>query len=50
MLDLWGMGSTLSLPLLPGLHWPEVVVPDRVLCMGLVEILELNRQQTNDLY
>ena len=31
MLELWGMWSTPSLPLLPGPLWPGVVVPDRVL-------------------
>ena len=31
MLGLWGMRSTLSLPLLPGPLWPSVVAPDRVL-------------------
>ena len=29
MLELWGMQSIPSLPLLPGLLWPEVVAPDR---------------------
>ena len=33
-LDLWGMRSTLSLPLLPGSLWPGVVAPDWVLSMG----------------
>ena len=32
---LW---STLSLPLLPGLLWPVVVAPDRVLSMGQIEL------------
>ena len=34
MLELWGMWSTPSLPLLPSLLWPGVVVPDRVLSMA----------------
>ena len=33
-LELWGMRSTPSLPLLPGPLWPGVVVPDRALSMG----------------
>ena len=28
MLELWGMWSTLSLPLLPGPLWPGMVAPD----------------------
>ena len=35
MLELWGMQSTLSLPLLLGPLWP-VVIPDRVLFMGQI--------------
>ena len=31
MLELWGMRSTPSLPLLPGSLWPGVVAPDRAL-------------------
>ena len=34
MLELWGMWSTLSLPLLLGPLWPRMVVPDRALSMG----------------
>ena len=33
MLELWGMWSTPSLPLLPGPLWPGVVAPDRALFM-----------------
>ena len=33
MLELWGMQSTPSLPLLPGLLWPGMIAPDRVLFM-----------------
>ena len=46
ILELWGMQSTLSLPLLPGQLWPGVVAPDRVLSMGQIEqncVLMLNR-------
>ena len=38
MLELWGMGSTPSLPLLSGPLWSEVVVPNRILSMGQVEL------------
>ena len=34
VLELWGMRSTLSLPLLPGQLWPGVVAPDKALSMG----------------
>ena len=34
MLELWGIRSTPSLPLLPGPLWPGVVAPDRALSMG----------------
>ena len=34
MLGLWGIQSTSSLPLLPGLLWPGVVAPDKTLSMG----------------
>ena len=33
-LELWGMQSTLSLPLLPGPLWPGMVATDRALSMG----------------
>ena len=33
MLELWGMWSTPSLPLLPGSLWPGMVAPDRALSM-----------------
>ena len=36
MLDLWGMQSTPSLPLLPSPFWHGMVVPDRVLSMGWI--------------
>ena len=38
MLGLWGMQSSPSLPLLPGLIWAGVVAPDRVLSMGQIEL------------
>ena len=28
ILELWGMQSIPSLPLLPGLHWPGMIAPD----------------------
>ena len=34
MLELWGMWSTPSLPLLPGPVWAGMVIPDRALSMG----------------
>ena len=34
MLELWGMRSTPSLPLLSGPLWPGVVATDRILSMG----------------
>ena len=49
ILELWEMQSAPSLPLLPGLLWPRMVAPDRVLCMGQIELLDhLNSMQTND--
>ena len=38
MMELWGTRSTLSLPSLPDNVWPGVVVPDRDLSMGQIEI------------
>ena len=38
MLELWGMQSTPSLPLLPGPLWSKGVVPDMVLSMGQIEL------------
>ena len=37
MLELWGMQSTPSLPLLPGPLWPRVVTLDSVQSMGQIE-------------
>ena len=41
MLDLWGMQSTSSLPLLSGPLWPGVVAPDRILSMGQIELFDI---------
>ena len=38
MLELWGMRSTPSLPSLPGPLWLWVVAPNRVFCMGQIEL------------
>ena len=38
MLEFWGMQSTPSLPSLPGPLWSGVVVSDRVLSMGQIEL------------
>ena len=38
ILELWGMRSTPSLPLLPGPLRPGVLAPDRVLSMGQIEL------------
>ena len=38
MLELWGMQSTHSVPLLPGPLWPGVVALDNVLSMGQIEL------------
>ena len=38
MLELRGMWSILSLPSLPGLFWPGVVAPDKVISMSQVEL------------
>ena len=36
MLELWGMRSNPSLPLLP--EWPGVAAPDRNVSMGQIEL------------
>ena len=41
MLDLLGMQSASSLPLLPGTLWPRVVAPHRVLSMGQIELFDI---------
>ena len=38
VLELWGIWSTPSLPLLPGPLWLGIVAPDRVLSMGQIEL------------
>ena len=38
MMKVWGMRSTPSLPLLPGLLWPVEVTPERVLSMFQKEL------------
>ena len=38
MLELWGMWSTPSLPLLSGSFWSGVGAPDRVLSMDQIEL------------
>ena len=39
MPELWGMRITLSMPLLPGPHWPRMVAPDKVLSMVELELI-----------
>ena len=41
MLELWGMWSTPSLPLLPGLLWPRVVAPDNGLSVDQIELFDI---------
>ena len=41
MLELWGMWNTPSLPLLPGSLEPGVIVPDRFLSMGQIELFDI---------
>ena len=55
VLDLWGMWSNPTLPLLPSPLWPGPVVPDRVLSMAQIEISDnflylspFNGEKTND--
>ena len=51
MLELWGMRSTPSLPMLRGLPWPIVGALNRVLSMGQIElicVLMLNRFAWNN--
>ena len=45
MLELWGMRSTPSLPLLPGWLWPEVLAPDRVLSIGQIDLFDLKTER-----
>ena len=41
MLELWGMWSTSSLPLLPYLLWSGLIATDRVLSMGQMGLTEI---------
>ena len=41
VLEIWGMWSTPSLPLFPGLLLPGVVGPDRVLSMNQIELFDI---------
>ena len=41
MMELWGMWSTPSLPLLPSPLWSGVVAPDRVLSIGQIELFDI---------
>ena len=38
LVELWGIGSTPSLPLLQDPLWPGVVALDRTLSMGQIEL------------
>ena len=40
VLNIREVWSTASLPLLPGLLWPGVVAPDRVLSMGQIDLFK----------
>ena len=40
-LELWGIWSTPSLPMLPGPLWPGVVASDRVLSVGQIELFDI---------
>ena len=52
VLELWGMWRTRLLPLLPGPLWPRVVVPQRVPCLGQIELFNhlTACKKTNDYY
>ena len=41
VLEIWGMWSTSSLPLLPGPLRLEAVEPDRVLSLGQIELFDI---------
>ena len=41
MLELWGMWSTPSLPLLSGPLWPAVVAPDRIVSIDQIELFDI---------
>ena len=42
ILELWGMLSTPSLPLHPGLLWLEALAPDRVLSIRQIELFDIS--------
>ena len=44
MLEFWEMRSIPLLLLLPGLLWPRVIAPDRLLSMGQIELLDNKTQ------
>ena len=41
MLEIWGMRSTPSLPLLQGPLWSGVVAPDKILSIGQIEEFDI---------
>ena len=43
-LELWGMGSTPSLPSLPGPLWSRVIAPERVLSMDPIELFDIENE------
>ena len=47
MQELWGMWSTPSLALIPGLLWPGVGAPDRALSTGQIELNSLTNTKLN---
>ena len=49
---LWGIRSTLSLPLFQSPLWPGMVAPDSVLSMDQIELFDiyLSSVQANDSY
>ena len=49
MLELWGLQSTPSLPSLSGSLKLEVIVPEKVLSMVQIELLDVLTVQPNDL-
>ena len=40
VVDIYGVGSTPSLPILPGQLWPRVVVPVRISTMGQINLFK----------
>ena len=41
MLELWGINSTPSLPLLPGPLWTWVVAPNMILSISQIELFDI---------